>query len=145
MASLDNLDFSFSGLKTAVARHVREHGVPGTEQGVADLCASFQRVVVDSLVRKSLAACVTRGVSDLVITGGVAANRGLRAGASAAADEAGIRVHVPPFASCTDNAAMIAYAGITRLRAGRRDGLDLRAFSRDPDYRRGRIRREPRS
>ncbi len=140
MPSRKNIDFSFSGLKTAVAHHVKEQGVPTSESARADVCASFQRVVVESLVRKSLRACEVTGVPRLVLTGGVAANRGLRARAREAAAEVGVSVHVPPLASCTDNAAMIAYAGARRLARGERDDLTLAPFSRAPGYKRGKIR-----
>jgi N6-L-threonylcarbamoyladenine synthase len=113
--------------------------VPSDEQAQADLCASFQRAVVDVLVEKGVAACRARGVDHLVLTGGVAANRGLRARAREVCDAAGIALHVPPFRSCTDNAAMIAYAGALRLAEGEDDGVALAAYSRDPDWRRGRF------
>lgn len=132
MRNKQSLEFSFSGLKTAVAQHVAKHGVPSTEAGRADLCASFQERVVTSLVSKSLAACKQRKVPRLVLGGGVAANRGLRATALAQCEKAGVRLFVPPFASCTDNAAMIAYAGAQRLLAGERDALDLSVFSTSP-------------
>ncbi len=132
MRHKQSLEFSFSGLKTAVAQHVAKHGVPTTEAGRADLCASFQERVVTSLVSKSLAACKQRKVPRLVLGGGVAANRGLRATAAAQCEKAGVRLFVPPFASCTDNAAMIAYAGAQRLLAGERDSLDLSVFSTSP-------------
>ncbi len=137
MAHHEGLDFSFSGLKTAVAQHVKKHGVPEGEEAIAGVCASFQRVVAESLVQKSLVACERRGVRRLVLAGGVAANRGLRARAAEACREAGIELSVPPFASCTDNAAMIAYAGAQRLAAGERDGPAMNAFSRDPGLARG--------
>lgn len=140
MPSRRSLDFSFSGLKTAVAQHVRRQGVPTGEQAMADLCASFQRVVVESLVRKALAACGQLGITDLVLTGGVAANRGLRARAGEECAARGVSLHVPPIASCTDNAAMIALAGAHRLQAGQRDGPELAAFSRDPGLVRGKIK-----
>lgn len=133
------LELSFSGIKTAVAQHVKKQGSPKDESAVADVCASFQRVVVESLVQKSIAACEEREVRHLVLTGGVAANRGLRARAAEVCAEHGITLHVPPFASCTDNAAMIAYAGAQRLAAGERDDLGLTAYSRDPGLRRGKI------
>ncbi|MGB8330343.1 MAG: tRNA (adenosine(37)-N6)-threonylcarbamoyltransferase complex transferase subunit TsaD, partial [Polyangiales bacterium] len=79
MGSRKTLDFSFSGLKTALARQVQQHGVPDDQKTLADICASFQGVIVDSLVRKSILACQREGLDRLVITGGVAANRGLRA------------------------------------------------------------------
>jgi N6-L-threonylcarbamoyladenine synthase len=126
------LEFSFSGLKTAVAQHLRVHGRPERAQDVADLCASFQQVVVESLVDKCLAACEQRGLQRLVITGGVACNRGLRALAQTRCNALGIELHVPPPRACTDNAAMIAYAGACRLVRGENDGLDLAVFSRSP-------------
>lgn len=140
MASKNTLDFSFSGLKTALARHVQQEGVPEDEQGLADLCASFQAVIVESLVRKSILACQREEIAQLVITGGVAANRGLRARAQRACDEASIALFVPPPVSCTDNAAMIAMAGARRLAAGERDDLSFAVYSRDPERRRGRFR-----
>ncbi|MBI2898277.1 MAG: tRNA (adenosine(37)-N6)-threonylcarbamoyltransferase complex transferase subunit TsaD [Deltaproteobacteria bacterium] len=120
-----SLDFSFSGLKTAVAQHVRSRGRPGTEQGLADLCASFQASVVETLVTKTLRAAIREDVRHVVLCGGVAANRGLRASARAACDEQGLTLVVPPVASCTDNAAMIALAGALALDRGERAGLDL--------------------
>lgn len=140
MSSRRTLDFSFSGLKTAVARLVREEGVPKTESGLADLCASFQRSVVRVLVDKSVTACERLGVPRLVLGGGVAANRGLRERAEAVCAARGIELFVPPIASCTDNAAMIAYAGALKLASGKRDDLTLAAYSRSADLRRGKIR-----
>jgi N6-L-threonylcarbamoyladenine synthase len=132
MRNKQSLEFSFSGLKTAVAQHVAKHGRPASEQACADLCASFQRAVVTSLVHKSIEACRRRKVPRLVLGGGVAANRGLRAAAQQACADRGITLHVPPFASCTDNAAMIAYAGAQQLLRGRADGLDLNVYSTSP-------------
>jgi N6-L-threonylcarbamoyladenine synthase len=134
-----SLEFSFSGLKTSVAQHVRTHGVPKDEVTLKDLAASFQRVVVETLVRKSLVACHQSGVRRLILTGGVAANRGLRAFALEACAQANVELVVPPVASCTDNAAMIAYAGVLRLGRGERASLEMDAFSRDPGFRRGKI------
>ncbi len=142
MASRKVLDFSFSGLKTALARYAQTEGIPETEQALADVCASFQRVIVESLVRKSLLACEQEGLDQLVITGGVAANRGLRARAQEACDERGIHLFVPPPISCTDNAAMIAMAAARRLAAGERDDLSFAVYSRDPERRRGKFRRD---
>jgi N6-L-threonylcarbamoyladenine synthase len=135
MRNKKSLEFSFSGLKTAVAQHVHKHGRPETEQARADLCASFQRCVVTSLVHKSLEACRVRKVPRLVIGGGVAANRGLRSMGQAECDKRGVRFFVPPFASCTDNAAMIAYAGAQRLMRGERDALSLNVYSTSPQLR----------
>ncbi|MCA9575863.1 MAG: tRNA (adenosine(37)-N6)-threonylcarbamoyltransferase complex transferase subunit TsaD [Sandaracinaceae bacterium] len=139
MAQRGSLEFSFSGLKTAIARRVELEGVP-TGQALADTCASFQRVVVETLARKGVAACQAEGVSNLVLGGGVAANRGLRETAVRLGARAGVSVHVPPRSSCTDNAAMIAYAGAMRLMRGERDGLDLQSFTRDKARARGRFR-----
>ncbi len=127
-----SLEFSFSGLKTAVAQHVRAHGPFTNDQDVADICAAFQQVVVEALVAKSIQACAARGVPRLVITGGVAANKGLRAHAQARCAIEGIALTLPPFQSCTDNAAMIAYAGLCKLQAGQRDSLEIDVFSRSP-------------
>ncbi|HEY6561994.1 MAG TPA: tRNA (adenosine(37)-N6)-threonylcarbamoyltransferase complex transferase subunit TsaD [Polyangiaceae bacterium] len=121
MRRRSSLEFSFSGLKSDVARWVREHGQPGDDQTLRDVCAAFQRCVVDTLVRKSIRAAQSEGVSDLVLAGGVAANRELRERATDAGAAAGIRVVVPGLRACTDNAAMIAYAGTVRLLRGEDD------------------------
>ena len=116
-----SLEFSFSGLKTDVMRWVERHGRPGNDKTLRDLCAAFQRRVVDTLVDKAVYAATREGIRTLVIAGGVAANRELRERALARATENGIRLVVPPFRACTDNAAMIAYAGAQRLLGGERD------------------------
>ena len=120
----DDLDFSFSGLKTAVATLLARGGTPAG-QAMNDFCASFQAAVVDVLVRKSRRALVREGLGSLVVCGGVAANRGLRAALAAAAAEDGFALHIPPPKYCTDNAAMIAAAGSQLLARGARAGLDL--------------------
>lgn len=132
MAGRNSLEFSFSGLKTAVAQYVAQLSAALDEQGIADVCASFQSNVVSALVKKSLAACEQRGISRLVLTGGVAANRGLRTLAQQACARVGVELFMPALASCTDNAAMIAYAGAQRLARGDDDGLGLSVFSRSP-------------
>ncbi|MBI2391810.1 MAG: tRNA (adenosine(37)-N6)-threonylcarbamoyltransferase complex transferase subunit TsaD [Deltaproteobacteria bacterium] len=128
MAHRKGFEFSFSGLKTQIAQIVAK-APPRDEQEVADLCAAFQAVATTSLVEKLIAAARAEGVRDVVLTGGVAANRELRARAAEAARDNDLRLTVPPFASCTDNAAMIAYAGAQRFAAGERDALDLGASS----------------
>jgi N6-L-threonylcarbamoyladenine synthase len=119
-----DLDFSFSGLKTAAATRIREHGLPQPEQ-MPDFCASFQAAVVDVLVRKSRRALLRESLRDLLVCGGVAANRGLRAALAAAAEEDAFRLFVPTPKLCTDNGAMIAQAGTWALARGERAPLDL--------------------
>jgi N6-L-threonylcarbamoyladenine synthase len=121
----DDLDFSFSGLKTAVATLVAKRAGPFEGPELANFCASFQAAVVDVLVRKSRRALVQEGLSALVVCGGVAANRGLRAALAEAAREDGFALFIPPPKHCTDNAAMIAAAGTQLFARGVRAGLDL--------------------
>jgi N6-L-threonylcarbamoyladenine synthase len=125
MSRRDSLEFSFSGLKTNIARHVEQHGRPRDGSALRDLCASFQNRVVETLVRKSVTALEREKLSTWVIGGGVAANKGLRAAAQAAADARGVRLVVPIPRACTDNAAMIAFSGARRLLAGENHGLTL--------------------
>ena len=120
----DDLDFSFSGLKTAVREHLGG-AAPPVGQALNDLCASFQAAVVDVLVRKSRRALAREGLGSLIVCGGVAANRGLRAARAAAAAEDGFALHIPPPKYCTDNAALIAAAGTQLYQRGARAGLDL--------------------
>jgi N6-L-threonylcarbamoyladenine synthase len=126
------LDFSFSGLKTAVVYFRRDH--QGESYRVEDLCASFQEAVVEVLVAKTLAAARRAGVERVAMAGGVAANRRLRQAMARAAEAAGLRLFVPPLELCTDNAAMIAAAGCAGLRAGKRLPLTADAVSRLPDH-----------
>ncbi len=128
MAHGRSLEMSFSGIKTQVAAIVRERG-PLDETQTADLCAAFQRAVTGVLAKKLFMAARDEGVDTVTIGGGVAANRELRATVTALAEKHGMRAVLPELASCTDNAAMIAYAGLARLRAGERDGWDLVATS----------------
>ena len=128
-----SLEFSFSGLKTAVSTYVAKRGgAPTVGDGLEDLAASVQAAIVDTLVRKLMAAVAQEKVSHAVISGGVAANRGLRASARAACEKARVSLHVPPAKSCTDNAAMIAYAGAVRLLAGDRDPIELAVHANWP-------------
>ena len=131
MPGKNNLEFSFSGMKTAAARSLAEHG-PLDGQGLMDFCASFQDAVVTNLLKKSFRATKLAGLDQLVIVGGVAANRHLRARAIDRGRRQQIKVYLPSRANCTDNAAMIARAGHHRLLAGARDGLDLAARAHWP-------------
>jgi len=127
-----DLDFSFSGLKTALLHHVKKHGVPAG-QGLADLCASYQEAIVGALVQKAVRAARRFQLPTLVLAGGVAANSRLRAAAAeAAAGYDDLRLVVPAARLCTDNAAMIAVAGTHALERGLRAGEDLAA---DPAWR----------
>lgn len=110
-------DFSFSGLKTAVARWIAAAG-PLDDRARADIAASFQEAVADVLTRKAVAACREQGAGTLVLGGGVAANSRLRALAGERASAAGIALRVPRPGLCTDNGAMIAAVGATLVRAG---------------------------
>lgn len=111
-------DFSFSGLKTAVARWVELRERNGQPVPVPDVAASFQEAVVDVLVRKTIDACKEHGVSDVLIGGGVAANSRLRAMATARCSDAGINVRIPRPSLCTDNGAMVAALGAEMVRRG---------------------------
>ncbi len=110
-----NLDFSFSGLKTAVLTQVKKLGANVCEQDKADLARGFVDAAVDVLVAKSLAALKQTGLRRLVVAGGVGANQQLREALSAVAAQRGFEVHYPDLALCTDNGAMIALAGALRL------------------------------
>ncbi len=127
MLSSNSFEFSFSGLKTQIATYVRDHGVPSTEEGLADICAAFQEAATRVLSEKLIRAAVEHKVHDVVIGGGVAANRELRERVQALAAKAGLRAHLPDLASCTDNAAMIALAGAMSFQRGTRHGMDLLA------------------
>jgi N6-L-threonylcarbamoyladenine synthase len=111
-------DFSFSGLKTAVARWVEAREGAGLAVPVADVAASFQEAVADVLTRKAVDACQANGIDQLVIGGGVAANSRLRGLAAQRCEDAGIRLRVPRPGLCTDNGAMVAALGAELLAAG---------------------------
>ncbi len=124
----EGLDFSFSGLKTAVVNHVRKH----PDVTTADVAASFQQAVVDVLVTKARRAAAQVGARGLVLAGGVAANSALREQALDACTADGLRAFLPSRAMCTDNAAMIAAVGWYRLRSDGPTPLDAGA---DPNLR----------
>lgn len=126
-----SFDFSFSGVKTSVLHHVQKHGVP--EGGaLSDLCASFQEAVCDSLVTKTLRAARSLGRTRVVIGGGVAANSRLRQMMAERGQAEGLEVHVPPVPLCTDNAAMIALAGLLQFDE---QGPDVLSLNADPAWR----------
>ena len=122
-----DLDFSFSGLKTAVLRHVRGHEGALTDQEIADIAASFQRVVVSALVERLFAAARRYGAKSVGVAGGVSANSRLREDLVARGKAREIPTFLPSMALSTDNAAMIAAAGFRRFRAGITASLDLNA------------------
>ena len=124
------LEFSFSGLKTAVRQALRDR--PLTEQLRADVARAVEEAIVETLTAKALRALDYTGIGALVVSGGVSANRTLRAHLTAAAARQGARVYYPRIEFSTDNAAMIAVAGLKRLEAGQRDGLAIEARARWP-------------
>ena len=124
MAQRDSLELSFSGLKSAVARKVADQP-PESDEAVADVCATFQRVVVDTLVTKTIRAARRENIPNVVIAGGVACNSELRRSMAAACEQRGLRLFLPAPRTCTDNAAMIAYAGAVKFRLGQTSGFDL--------------------
>jgi N6-L-threonylcarbamoyladenine synthase len=130
MLDRPGLDFSFSGIKTAVVVALR--GRVLDDQTRADVARGFEDAMVETLVGKSLRALTMTGIRTLVIAGGVGANRRLREALTQKAAEAGVRLHYPRPEFCTDNAAMIALAGHARLAAGEREDLPVRARARWP-------------
>ncbi|GAA4362219.1 tRNA (adenosine(37)-N6)-threonylcarbamoyltransferase complex transferase subunit TsaD [Paeniglutamicibacter cryotolerans] len=111
-------DFSFSGLKTAVARCVEQYEARGEEVPVADIAASFQEAVVDVITSKAVRACKENGITNLMLGGGVAANSRLRELLAARCTSAGISLRVPTVSLCTDNGAMVAALGAQIVMAG---------------------------
>ncbi|MCW2285853.1 N6-L-threonylcarbamoyladenine synthase [Rhodoblastus acidophilus] len=134
MAGRRNPDFSFSGLKTAV-RLEAEKIAPLTDQDVFDLCASFQAAAVDVIVdrcRAALRLLAEKPPTALVAAGGVAANGAIRRGLARLCLESGLQLALPPIGLCSDNGAMIAWAGLERFRLGFVDGMDFAARPRWP-------------
>jgi N6-L-threonylcarbamoyladenine synthase len=130
MVDRPGLEFSFSGLKTAVVHALRGREMTDTLR--ADVAEGVQRSIVETLTVKALRALEETGLDTLVVSGGVSANRRLRAQLAEAARHQGARVYYPRIEFCTDNAAMIAVAGLARLAAGQHDGLAIEARARWP-------------
>lgn len=132
MVDRPGMDFSFSGLKTAVRLKVAEHATDETvpDAVMADIAAGFQEAVVDTLTIKCRRALKATGHRALVIAGGVSANRRLREKLQAMADERRCKLYYPRLEFCTDNGAMIAYAGCQRLLAGQQSDLSIEIMAR---------------
>ncbi len=128
----DNLDFSFSGLKTSIINAFKEKVTSNQTLPLADIAASFQEAVVDVLVAKSLKAALQRKVAAISVTGGVSANRRLREVFLESCQQRGISVFFPELSLCTDNAAMIAAAGYARIRRGEIADLNLNVLPNVP-------------
>ena len=127
-----SLDFSFSGIKTAVLNYANSEKQAGREINRADVAASFQQAVLEVIVNKAVEAAVSMHKDRLVMAGGVAANRHLRAMLEEECGRRGIRLYCPSPVLCTDNAAMIGTAAYYKYKAGETDGLDLDAFPNLP-------------
>jgi N6-L-threonylcarbamoyladenine synthase len=132
MEDSGDLDFSMSGLKTAVLRYVRTEQAAGRDVSLPDVAASFQEALVDVQVSKTVTAARDTGVDTVLLGGGVVANTRLRERMTDAGAREGLRVLYPPLDLCTDNAAMIAAVGAARLARGERSSLDIAA---DPNLR----------
>ncbi len=128
MLDRPGLEFSFSGLKTAVVHAIR--GREMTDALKADVAEGVQLSIVETLTTKALRALEETGLDTLVVSGGVSANRSLREKLAEAARRQGARVYYPRIEFCTDNAAMIAVAGLARLKAGEHDDLGIQARAR---------------
>ena len=127
----DSYNFSFSGLKSAVINLVHNEIQRGNEIRIADLAATFQNRVINILTKKTMKALKEYNVENLIIAGGVSANKGIRDSFTQLCSESSITLTIPAFEHCTDNAAMIGAAGYYAYKLGRRAGLDLNAKATD--------------
>jgi N6-L-threonylcarbamoyladenine synthase len=132
MIKSKTLDFSFSGLKTAVINKFKAQIARGDNLPLADIAASFQEAVVDTLVAKTLRAVAEKDLKVISVTGGVSANSRLREVFAETCKKKGIKVFFPKLSLCTDNAAMIAAAGYARIMLGERSDLRLNVFPNAP-------------
>jgi N6-L-threonylcarbamoyladenine synthase len=132
MIKARTLDFSFSGLKTSVINAFKDRIARRETLPLADIAASFQEAIVEVLVSKTMRAATERGVSAISVTGGVSANSRLREVFQDVCRQIGIEVYFPRLTLCTDNAAMIAAAGYTRLKLGERADLNLNVYPSVP-------------
>jgi N6-L-threonylcarbamoyladenine synthase len=130
MQGRGGFEFSFSGLKTAVMLAVREREPDAQRR--ADIARGVQDAIVDTLVTKTARALDETGLGALVVAGGVSANQALRAALTRAAAERGVSIHFPRLEFCTDNAAMIAVAGMARLKRGEAADLAIQARAQWP-------------
>jgi N6-L-threonylcarbamoyladenine synthase len=126
----DGFNFSFSGLKTAAQNLLNKMTPPEKEQNINHLCASYQKAITDVLVDRIKKAILKYKVKSISVTGGVSANSSLRAEIEALARSYGVQLAIPPLRYCTDNAAMIARAGMERLKRGESSSLDLKVLAR---------------
>ena len=130
----DSLDFSFSGVKTAVVNYVNQVSRNDEPLHIPDMCASFQEAIADVLVEKTIAAARKHQVPQVVLAGGVGANQRLREHLATRGEESNIEVFLPPVHFCTDNAAMIAIAGYHLFKTNRfaQNSIDMDVYSRSP-------------
>ena len=127
----DNLDFSFSGIKTAALNYINAEKMKGGELNAADISASYTKSIVDALAKKCDAALKKMGYKRMVLAGGVAANSHLRAALTTVCKKNGVTLTVPPLSLCGDNAAMVAQAGYFEYEAGIFAGTELNASAND--------------
>jgi N6-L-threonylcarbamoyladenine synthase len=128
LAKKKTFDFSYSGLKTSVLNFVNQLDEKGREDHLADICAAFQKAAIDALTEKTVQAAHTYQIRQIAVAGGVAANSYLRESMRQRAEEYHLKVYFPETIYCTDNAAMIARAGLERLRRDFRSALNLNAY-----------------